>query len=167
MKLGSSHQFFLGVKQPYTSRWPPNRRVRYVWLDPLFAYLKKTNSPQFGQSMTWMSRFFLKKKRTCPNMVTTNSLLVGSDITYYYIHFSHIQKIIGSRKYRHTSLPMLFPCIFKISTHTGPPGRYPNKNDSPTVSQDGNFGLFFVFYSGSLRGHEMIHIPWSNNTNLW
>ena len=50
-------------------------------------------------------------------MVTTNSLLVGSDIT---IHFSHIQKIIGSRKYRHTSLPMLFPCIFEISTHMGP-----------------------------------------------
>ena len=156
MKLGSSHQFFLVVKQPYTSRWTSNRGVRYVWLDPLFAYLKKTNSPQFGQSMTWMSRvFFNKKKRTCPNMVTTNSLLVGSDITYYYIHFSYIQKIIGSRKYIHTSLPMLFPCIFEISTHMGLLEDTNKKRLTTNSFSRREFRLLFfvVLYSGSLRGH--------------
>ena len=51
-------------------------------------------------------------------MVTTNSLLVGSDITKLYI-FPTSNKNIESRKYRHTSLPMLFPCIFEISTHMG------------------------------------------------
>lgn len=73
-------------------------------------------------------------------MVTTNSLLVGSDIT------KTSNKNNGSRKCRHTSLPMSFPFIFKISTHISPL-EDTQKNDSPpTVSQDGNFGFFFLLF---------------------